>query len=332
LARIVLIGEAMLELSRQGEAWRLGYGGDTLNTAIHLARAGHDVAYLSAIGCDPLSAGLKAEWAGEGLDTSLILDHPTRATGLYAISTDDQGERSFSYWRETSAARAMFTVPGIEAALAAAEQADLIAYSLITLAILPQQAREQLFALCKRVRARGGKVAFDGNYRPKLWGSAAEARTARDAAIACADIGLPTLEDEIALNSSPERGGGTRSVTEGAGAAENASSTPDFVGGPPPRSGEDLVAQHWTGLGCAETIVKLGADGARMPGGNIIPPPELLQPVDTSGAGDAFNGGYLAARMDGAAVEDAVMAGHRLAGWCVMRTGAIPGRDGDGPY
>ena len=179
--------------------WRLGYGGDTLNTAIHLARAGHDVAYLTALGSDPLSADLRDEWAAEGLDTSLVLNHPTRSTGLYAINTDDAGERSFSYWRDTSAAREMFALPGMEDALAVAEQADLIVYSLITLAILPPEAREALFALCRRVRARGGKVAFDGNYRPRLWGSVEEARAARDAAIACADIGLPTLEDELLM-------------------------------------------------------------------------------------------------------------------------------------
>jgi 2-dehydro-3-deoxygluconokinase len=294
MARIVCIGEAMLELSRKGDAWALGYGGDTLNTAIHLARAGYDVAYLTAIGCDPLSAGLKAEWAGEGLDTSLTLDHPTRSTGLYAISTDAYGERSFSYWRDTSAAREMFALPGIKAALTAAEQADLIVYSLITISILPPEAREQLFALCQRVRARGGKVAFDGNYRPRLWGRVEEARTARDAAIACADIGLPTLEDENMLSGE---------------------------------TSADAVAQHWRKLGCAETIVKLGAKGARLPDGTIAPPPEVLQAIDTSGAGDAFNGGYLAARLDGANLADAVQAGHRLAGWCVMRQGAIPARD-----
>jgi 2-dehydro-3-deoxygluconokinase len=294
LARIVCIGEAMLELSRNGDGWKLGYGGDTLNTAIHLARARHDVAYLTAIGCDPMSADLKARWAAEGLDTSLILDHPTRSTGLYAISTDDKGERSFSYWRETSAAREMFALPSIEAALAVAESADLIVYSLITLAILPPEGREQLFALCNRVRARGGKVAFDGNYRPRLWAGAEEARKARDQAIACADTGLPTLEDEALL-------AGKRDA--------------------------DAVAHHWTSLGCVETIVKLGANGCRLPDGNILPPPEILQPVDTSGAGDAFNGGYLSARMNGASVEDAAMAGHKLASWCVMRAGAIPARD-----
>jgi 2-dehydro-3-deoxygluconokinase len=296
VARIVLIGEAMLELSRKhGGGWNMGYGGDTLNTAVHLARAGHDVAYLTAMGTDPFSDDLvNTEWRGEGLDTSLVLRHPTRGAGLYAITTDETGERSFTYWRDSSAAREMFALPGIAAALATAEQADLIAYSLITLAILPPDAREQLFALCQRARARGGKVAFDGNYRPRLWASAEEARAARDQAIACADIGLPTLEDESLLSDD---------------------------------STADAVAEHWRELGCTETIVKLGAEGARLLDGNILPPPEVLQPVDTSGAGDAFNSGYLAARMDGESVADAVMAGQRLAGWCVMRAGAIPARD-----
>ena len=278
----------------------MGYGGDTLNTAIHLARTGHDVAYLTAIGTDPFSNDLvDEEWHGEGLDTSLVLRHPTRGPGLYAITTDGKGERSFTYWRDTSAARQMFALPGIKAALVAAEQADLIVYSLITLAILPPEARDQLFALCRRIRARGSKVAFDGNYRHRLWTSMEEARAARDQAIACADIGLPTLEDERLLTSE-----------------RNA----------------DAVAKHWRALGCAETITKVGAEGARLPDGTILPPPEVLQPIDTSGAGDAFNGGYLASRMNGNPIEEAVMAGHRLAGWCVMRTGAIPAKDSAAPY
>jgi 2-dehydro-3-deoxygluconokinase len=294
LARIVCIGEAMLELSRAGDAWNLGYGGDTLNTAIHLARAGHDVAYLTAIGCDPLSTDLKTRWAAEGLDTSLVLTHPTRSTGLYAINTDASGERSFAYWRDTSAAREMFTVDAVDEAMKNAEWADLLVFSLISLAILPPQGRKHLLDLASLVRARGSKVAFDGNYRPRLWASVEEARTARDAAITCADIGLPTLEDEMSLSGERDA---------------------------------DAVAHHWTSLGCSETIVKLGPQGCRLPGGTTLPPPEILQPVDTSGAGDAFNGGYLAARTNGATVEDAAMAGHRLAGWCVMRRGAIPPKD-----
>ena len=295
--KIVLIGEGMLELSQAGDGWRLGQAGDTVNTAIHLARSGLDVAYLTALGSDPFSDDLRASWRAEGLDTSLVLTDPAKNPGLYAIRTDDAGERSFFYWRENSAARGLFTAPGIDAALKAAETADLLAYSLISLAILPPEARQSLFALCERVRARGGKVAFDGNYRPRLWPDRTTAIEARDQAIACADIGLPTLEDETLLSGE-----------------QNA----------------NAVAEHWTRCGAGEVIVKLGVQGCRLPDGTLLPPPERLSAVDTSGAGDAFNAGYLAARLKGATVAEAALQGHRLAGWTVMRRGALPPLDETG--
>lgn len=294
MARIVLVGEAMLELARKGGDWQLGYGGDTLNTAIHLARKGHDVAYFTAIGTDPLSQDLKRQWAAEGLDTALVLEHPTRNTGLYAISTDASGERSFSYWRETSAAREMFDLPAASSALDSITKADLLAFSLITLAILPPAARSKLLDLAQMIRNKGGQVAFDGNYRPRLWSNADEAAAARDAAIACATIGLPTLEDETAISGE---------------------------------SDPAAVSAHWQSLGCTETIVKLGSEGCSLPDGSVIAPDAVLEPVDTSGAGDAFNGGYLAARMNGADIADAARAGHALAGWTIMRPGAIPAKD-----
>ena len=289
----------MLELSRAGDGWRLGYGGDALNTAIHLARLGHDVAFLSALGNDPFSADLRRDWGAEGLDTSLILTDPAHTAGLYAISTDDAGERSFAYWRSDSAARRMFEAPGIEAALAEAENVDALAFSLITLAVLPNAAHARLFELCATVRARGGKVVFDGNYRPRLWGSTAEAIAARDAAIAHADIGLPTLDDEVLFN---------------------AGTTPE------------TVASRWQALGCIETVVKLGPLGCRLPDARVIAPPQVLVPRDTSGAGDAFNAGFLDARLRGVPIAEAALAGHRLAGWVVTQAGAIPARSADAPY
>lgn len=292
--RIVLIGEAMLELSQRGEAWHLGHGGDTLNTALQLARSGHDVAFLTALGSDPFSMGLCDRWRAEGLDTALVLHHPDRATGLYAISTDDRGERSFAYWRDASAARAMLGLPGSAQALDRAAQADMIAFSLITLAILPPEGRRTLYALARSVRERGGQVAFDGNYRPRLWADPTEARAERDRAIAQATIGLPTLDDEALLSGETDAG---------------------------------AVAAHWQALGCGETVVKLGERGCRLPDGTIVAPPEVLEPVDTSGAGDAFNAGYLGARLRSATPLEAAKAGHALAGWTVMRPGAIPDRD-----
>ncbi|MBC2670739.1 sugar kinase [Novosphingobium piscinae] len=294
MSRVVLVGEAMLELSATAGGWQLAYGGDTLNTAIHLARAGIDTAFLTALGDDPFSRDLIARWAAEGLDTSLMLTDPARHPGLYAISCDAAGERSFTYWRGESAARRLFACADSAAACARAEHCDLLGFSLISLAILPEEGRAALLALARAVRARGGQVAFDGNYRARLWPDAATARAARDAAIAVATIGLPTRDDEVLLGADPDPA---------------------------------AIAAHWRGLGCAETVVKLGGAGCRLPDGTPCPPDEVLAPVDTSGAGDAFNGGYLAARLRGAAPVAAARQGHALAGWTIMRRGAIPPRD-----
>lgn len=298
--RIVVVGEGMIELTRaEGGLWRLGHGGDTLNTAIHLARLRGDVRYVTALGDDPFSETLIANWSAEGIDTSLIQRDPSHMPGLYAITTDAAGERSFAYWRGQSAARQTLSLPGAEAVMAEAEQADLLLFSLITLAVLEEQGRDRLFALAERVRACGGRVAFDGNYRPRLFADQQGARDLCARAIAVCDIGLPTLEDETMLN--------------GATSAEQ-------------------VQASWQAGGAGEVVVKLGAEGCLLAGNGIVPPPERLNPRDTSGAGDAFNAGYLAARLDGASPAEAAVRGHRLAGWTVMRAGAIPPRDDAMPH
>jgi 2-dehydro-3-deoxygluconokinase len=281
----------MLELSQREDAWDLKYGGDTLNTAIHLARKGHNVSYLTALGDSPFSHRLKTKWQSEGIDCSLVLTHPTREVGLYAINLDDKGERSFTYWRGQSAAREMFALPAMSQAMQQAANADLLYFSLITLAILPPEHRELLFKLAQQVRSNGGKVAFDSNYRPRLWNSVDATRIACRSAIQCSDMGFPTIDDECLLwgSASPEQ-----------------------------------VASHWTELGCKETIIKLGVDGCRLPSGEIITPEQPLTPIDTSGAGDAFNAGYIDARLKGVDQLNAARAGHELAGWTIMRPGGIP--------
>lgn len=289
----------MVELSPQHGGWHVHYGGDTLNVALHLTRLGHRTAYLSALGNDPFAGRMRSDWAREGMDVSLVLNHPGRATGLYAIETDGKGDRHFCYWRGESAARALFSCEGIEQAEEEVRRADLLFFSLISLAILPSEGRERLLRLAGEVRAAGGKVAFDSNYRPRLWESEAAAREWRDRAAALADVGLPTVEDERAL------GGGETSAA---------------------------IARHWAEQGAGEVVVKLGSEGCLLPDGTALPAPEKLIPLDTSGAGDAFDAGYLAAWLRGSAPAEAALAGHRLAAWTVMRQGAIPPRDHAAPY
>jgi 2-dehydro-3-deoxygluconokinase len=298
-SNVVCAGEAMVELRREDGAWHVHYGGDTLNVALHLVRLGHKVAYLTALGLDPFAHQMSGDWAKEGLDLSLVQPHPERTTGLYAIETDMRGERHFSYWRSESAARALFECDGVEFAEETAAEADLLFFSLISLAILPEKGRERLLALAERTRANGGQFAFDSNYRPRLWEDRETARRWHDRAVAIADFGLPTFDDECALG----------------------------VGDTP-----EAVADYWRDLGCKELVLKLGGEGCVLPDGRLLQPPRKLNPLDTSGAGDAFDGGYLGARLRGASPEDAGHAGNGLAGWTVMHPGAIPPNTDSAPY
>jgi len=302
--KIAIIGEAMFEFRGQGAASTgLQYGGDTLNTAIHIARSGCDVGYVTAVGKDKLSDALIDAWDSEGLDTSHVLRHPDRYPGIYAIHVDPAGERSFLYWRDQSAARAMFDLPDMAAACSAVATADLLYFSHISLAILPPSGRARLIALAETVRSRGGLVAYDSNFRARLWESRAAARSWSDRAVAASAIGLPTADDERAMHGTSES--------------------------------DVEVAARWLGLGCAEVAVKCGPTGCVLASADHSPERHACTPmdmVDSSGAGDAFNGGYLAARAKGASFETAAKCGHDLALWVISRRGALPRRDDEAPY
>ena len=297
---LTCFGECMIELARVpgGGDWRMGFAGDTANVAIYAARAGVDVAYLSALGADPYSDELRTFLTGEGVDCSLVLTHPARVPGLYAIRTDTHGERSFTYWREQSAARDFFALPEAPDALAEAGRARMLYLSGITLSLFDDTGRAQVAALAEAVRAGGGEVVFDGNYRPRGWADAAAARAAFAALAPHVSIALPTFEDEVALYGDTD-----------------------------PR---DAVAR-WQSAGARLVAVKLGEEGALLAESGtaprLIPCPARKAPRDTTGAGDSFNGAFLAALLFGADPAEAVLAGHRLAGEVVMHPGAIIPRE-----
>lgn len=301
---ITILGEAMLELHAQaGRTCGIPYGGDTLNTAVHLARLGHRVAYVTAVGMDPVSDALVAAWRAEGIDTSLVLRHPDRQPGIYAIHVDAAGERSFLYWRDQSAARAMFDLDGMASALETMVQSQLFYFSHVSLAILPAEARERLLAVAAAVRSRGGSVAYDSNYRPRLWDSRDTARHWSQRAMALASIGLPTTDDERAMCASD--------------------------------CSDTAIAQHWRDAGASEVAAKTGAGGCVLAYEESAPQIVSCTPVsvrDSSGAGDAFNAGYLGARLSSLSPGQAARAGHDLAAWVVQRPGALPAPDDLAPY
>jgi len=295
--RVASVGECMIELSqRDSSTLSFGFGGDTLNTAVYLARAaapGVAVDYLTALGDDPYSETMLAAWAEEGVGTGMVARLPGKLPGLYLIRVDEAGERRFFYYRSAAAARELFRDERTAPQLAAIAEYDLVYFSLITLSILAEPARDRFFAALEALRASGGRVAFDTNYRPAGWSDRAAAQAAVTRFMAVADIALPTADDEANLFGD--------------------------------RSLDDCV-ERYRRLGVAELALKLGPDGCCLVDGaerRVVPVPERVQPVDTTAAGDSFDAGYLALRLAGGSPEEAALAGHRMAAAVVRHRGAI---------
>lgn len=298
ICRIALLGECMIEL--RGQMFGMmqqAFGGDTLNTAVYLARLathkGVQVSYATDLGIDPFSDAMVKAWEAEGIDTSLVKREQGRMPGLYTIQVDETGERTFHYWRDMSAAKAYFNsaVSPLEEQI---EDIDALYFSGISLAILDATARDRLFSVAEQVRARGGKVIYDNNYRPRLWPVTVEARAWYAHAYEMADIVMITLDDEMALFG----------ITDEKKALERAFSLP-----------------------CPEVVVKRGADPAvvRITGSEpvYVPSFKVDNVVDTTAAGDSFAAGYLAARLTGKNPEESVRCGSRMASIVIQYPGAI---------
>ena len=302
--KIAVIGECMIELSQKGAEVSRGFGGDTLNTSVYIARQvapeALTVNYVTALGTDSFSQQMLEAWQNEHVGTALIQRMENRLPGLYYIETDSTGERTFYYWRNEAAAK--FWLESDAAAAICEELAtfDYLYLSGISLAILSPTSREKLLSLLRECRANGGKVIFDNNYRPRLWASREETQQVYQQMLQCTDIAFLTLDDEDAL-------WGEKPVEE--------------------------VIHRTQAAGVREVVVKRGADSClvAIQGQPIVDVPAVKLPkenvVDTTAAGDSFSAGYLAVRLTGGSAEDAAKRGHLTASTVIQYRGAIIPRD-----
>lgn len=283
----------MIEMALIGERlYRRDFAGDTFNTVWHMAQALGDqvtIGYLTRIGSDKTSNDFVRLLADDGLETVDITRDPERGMGLYVIELDGV-ERSFQYWRSSSAARLL--ADDVDWLNAAFEQADLIHLSGITLAILSAKGRGNLFAALRHARKRGALVSFDPNIRIKLWETDSEMREAISMAMSCADIALPSFDDEITCwsDASPQ-----------------------------------ATIERFSNAGVREIIVKNGGHSVVFrceDGAGEVTTPKVTGIKDTTGAGDAFNAGYLAARLIGHNVASAIGRGQAMAAEVLRNYGA----------
>ncbi|MEY4748369.1 MAG: hypothetical protein RIQ60_583 [Pseudomonadota bacterium] len=291
------IGEAMLEFAATGgDAYRRGFAGDTLNTCWHMAALLGDAAqvgYCTRVGPDPFSDELLAFIEASGMHTRHVSRDPERTLGLYVIRLEG-AERHFSYWREQSAARRL--ADDGEALAAAVRGAGLVHVSGITLAVIGQSGRRHLIDALRQARADGTVVSFDPNLRWRLWRDRDELCRATLDMLDVVDIALPSFDDEAQLWGDAD-----------------------------PQATLDRLAR----AGVGEVAVKNGAGDLWLGvGGQVsrLATPPVERVVDTTGAGDAFNAGYLAARLCGRGTAQAGRFGQRVAGEVIGHYGAMAPR------
>ncbi len=291
----VSVGECMAELQLAEEGlYSLGFGGDTLNTAWYVrALAGSadvNVEYFTAVGGDQFSADLLAFLKEHEIGTQHVKTIPARNIGLYLISLVG-AERHFTYWRDTSAARCL--ADDLDHLRNSLSRADVIYFSGITLAILEPGHREGFLTVMQDMKAQGAKVVFDSNARRRLWPSEEVMKQSMIEGYKAATLAMPTFDDDRALfgDTSPED-----------------------------------CARRVASYGVAEIVVKDGANPCCiMAEGTLtkVAPDKVEGIVDTTGAGDSFNAGYMVGRMAGISPVEAAGLAHRVAGRVIRGRGAL---------
>jgi len=292
--RFVSIGECMVELSPAAdpETFRVGYAGDTFNTAWYVKRLAPDwqSSFVTRVGMDSASDKMLAMIEQSGVETHNIAKSKERSVGLYMISLQN-GERSFSYWRDNSAARQLADDP--DKLWAAVVDGDILYFSGITMAILDVSGRDTLLQVLEDARRSGKTVVFDSNLRPRLWSSAQDMKQTVMRASAISDIVLPSYDDER-----------------------------DHFGD----VSMDATLQRYLDAGPSTVIVKNGGGNilySHVGETGTVSPRPAESIVDTTSAGDSFNAGFLVGLYKSETVSDAIRLGIRVAAQVIGQKGAL---------
>ncbi len=260
MPEILAIGEPLGEFNqtRAGDSHYLfGHGGDTSNAIIAAARSGASTGYIGAVGDDSFGRSFMDLWQREGVDTSGVKRDRAAHTGIYFISHGPEGHE-FSYLRAGSAASRMTTHDLPEDLI---RTAKVLHVSGISQAI-SATAADMVFEAMRLARASGVAVSYDTNLRLRLW-PLPRAQAITNAAMAMADIALPGLDDARQLTGLDDR---------------------------------DAIADFYLGRGSRIVAMTLGKEGALVATHQErrIVPSITVDAVDATGAGDCFDGAFLA--------------------------------------
>lgn len=288
---IIGLGEPLIEFNQapgdgNGPVYRLGYGGDTSNAIIAAARQGARAGYLTALGQDAFGDEFLELWRREGVDASRVVRDPSAHTGVYFVTHGPRGHM-FSYMRAGSAASRLApqALP-----LDYIAGAKFLHVSGISQAI-SNCACDAVFKAIQHARASGVRVSYDPNLRLKLW-PLERARAIIHATIPLCNVIFPSLEDAAALTGLNE---------------------------------PDAIADLYLRLGSPLVALKLGREGALIATADerLFVPGIAVETVDATGAGDTFDGAFLAMLVGGKSPFEAARYANAAAALSTTGFGAV---------
>ncbi|MDH3417488.1 MAG: sugar kinase [Gammaproteobacteria bacterium] len=285
LSDIVCLGEPLLEfteVTKDGEdpAYVRGFGGDTSNCAIAAVRQGASVGYVTAVSADDFGDAFFSLWKAEGVDTSYVIRAPDVNTGIYYVFPTPTG-RNFAYFRAGSAASCMRPSDIPEGYV---KGAKVLHVSGISQAI-SDSACDAVFRAMEIARENGVKISYDSNLRLKLW-PISRARAIIHESMRLCDIAFPSFDDSRHLTGLFEA---------------------------------DAIVDFYLELGASLVALKMGEKGAMIatPDRRVRIPPYKVEPIDATGAGDTFDGAFLAEYLEH---DDPFVAGRYAAAAAALTT------------
>ncbi|WP_169543966.1 sugar kinase [Sneathiella aquimaris] len=284
--KVLSFGEIMLEMSDVGNGlYRRSFAGDTFNMAYYLktvAGSAVQASYMTALGNDKDSNDCIAFINKYGVSSTACFRDPDRTIGLFLLSNDEIGEKQYGYWRGQSAARHLFDTPRDLTGY------DIVYFSGISAAITHQ--KDNLIQSVVSAKKTGVKIAYDFNYRSKLW-STDEACRFNEEIFAVAEL-VKISDEELEL------------LYPGSDIVQLSKKAPEA---------------EWV-LTCSGGCVEIWQNGRRTE-------LEVFQPigavVDSSAAGDAFIATFIASQLLGKNKKTALQYAHQIASQVVCFKGSI---------
>jgi 2-dehydro-3-deoxygluconokinase len=172
--KAIFLGECMIELNgdissleNNSSNIKINFGGDTYNSAVYFSRLTNDKTntfYSTALGKDNFSKKMISRFKNENIKCDYIRTDGENPPGLYSIEINEKGERSFSYWRDQSPAKYIFLGSKGKKLVKDINNADVFYYTGISAGILDEKQRKDLIKIGSTATICG----FDFNYRSQL--------------------------------------------------------------------------------------------------------------------------------------------------------------------